>query len=253
MYVVKNFIKNGNIVLQNMDTNELEKKSVPRDQLKKFQMDKEMKSNMTTTLMTEAMDDMTTVETTSMSQTIDAKMTSKPKSNMTTTLMTEAMDDMTTVETTGMSPNIHDEMTSNPKSNMKNDTVTNMAYDNSNINNAMDYMILDMQEISHITEVHEETVFTSDEEDSFLPASKCVTSTPISQKMEIESNIVLVTQLCLGNNFTFKPLTLRSREEIGPRLLITQFNDIQFKGIGEQLCGPSNNIHYIKGDGNCYF
>ena len=36
MYVVENFMKNSNIVLQNMDTNELEKKSVPRDQLKKF-------------------------------------------------------------------------------------------------------------------------------------------------------------------------------------------------------------------------
>ena len=26
-----------------------------------------------------------------------------------------------------------------------------------------------------------------------------------------------------------------------------------FKGIGQPLCGPSDNIHYIKGDGNCYF
>ena len=49
MYIVKNFMKNGNIVLWNMDTNELEKKSVPRDQLKKFNIDKEMKSYMTTT------------------------------------------------------------------------------------------------------------------------------------------------------------------------------------------------------------
>ena len=53
MYIVKNFMKNGNIVLWNMDTNELEKKSVPRDQLKKFNIDEEMESNMTTTLMTE--------------------------------------------------------------------------------------------------------------------------------------------------------------------------------------------------------
>ena len=48
MYVVENFMKNGNIVLWNMDTNELEKKSVQRDQLKKFDIDKETKSNTTT-------------------------------------------------------------------------------------------------------------------------------------------------------------------------------------------------------------
>ena len=40
------------------------KKSAPRDQLKKFDIDKEMKSNMTTTPMTEAIDNMTTVKTT---------------------------------------------------------------------------------------------------------------------------------------------------------------------------------------------
>ena len=217
MYVVENFVKNGNIVLQNMDTNELEKKSVPRDQLKKFDIDKETKSNTTTTLMTEAINDMTTVKTTG----IDA------------------------------------EMTSNPNTNRKNDTITNTHgnanEEKSNTNNAMDYMIVDTQEISGITEVHEETVFTSDEEDSFLPDVKPVTSIPISQKMEVGYNDVMVTHLSVGNNFTFKPLILRSREEIGPRLLITQFNDIPFKGIGQPLCGPSDNIHYIKGDGNCYF
>ena len=118
----------------------------------------------------------------------------------------------------------------------------------------MDYTILDTEEIPSITEVHAETVFTSDEEDSFLPDVKPVTSTPVSQKkMEVEYNDVMVTHLCVRNNFTFKPLTLRSREEIGPRLLIIQFNNIPFKGIGQLLCGPSNNIHYIKGDGNCYF
>ena len=96
MYIVKNFMKNGNIVLWNMDTNELEKKSVPRDQLKKFDIDEEMKSNMTTTPMTEAIDDMTTVKTTGMSQTINAEMTSNLITNMKTTLMTQMINDMTT-------------------------------------------------------------------------------------------------------------------------------------------------------------
>ena len=218
MYVVENFMKNGNIVLQNMDTNELEKKSVPRDQLKKFDIDEEMKSNMTTTL------------------------------------MTEAIDDMTTVKTNG----INAAMTSNLKTNMKNDPITNTQGnandEKSQTKNAMDYMIVDTQEISSITEVHKETVFTSDEEDSFFPDLKPITSTPISpKKMEVEYNYVMVTHSSVRNNFTFKPLTVRSREEIGPRLLITQFDDIPFKGIGQPLCGPSNNICYIRGDGNCYF
>ena len=145
MYVVENFMKNGNIVLQNMDTNELEKKSVPRDQLKKFDIDEEMKSNMTTTL------------------------------------MTEATDDMTTVKTSG----INAAMTSNLKTNTKNDLITNTQGnandEKSQTKNAMDYMIVDTQEISSITEVHEETVFTSDE-DSFFPDLKPITSTPISPK-----------------------------------------------------------------------
>ena len=170
MYIVENFMKNGNIVLQNMDTNELEKKSVPRDQLKKFDIDEETKSNMTTTPMTEVIDDMTRVKTTGMSQTIDA------------------------------------EMTSNPNTNMKNDMITNTQgntnYENSNSNNAMDYTIVDTQEISSITEVHGETVFTSDEEDSFLPDIKPTTSTPISQKkMEVEYNDVMVTHLSVREQF----------------------------------------------------
>ena len=218
MYVVENFMRNGNIVLQNMDTNELEKKSVPRDQLKKFDIDEEMKSKTTTTP------------------------------------MTEAIDDMTIVKTNGSNA----AMTSNLKTNTKNDPITNTQGnandEKSQTKNAMDYMIVDTQEISSITEVHKETVITSDEEDSFFPDLKPITSTPISpKKMEVEYNYVMVTHLSVRNNFTFKPLTARSREEIGPRLLITQLNDIPFKGIGQPLCGPSNNIHYIRGDGNCYF
>ena len=57
--------------------------------------------------------------------------------------------------------------------------------------------------------------------------------------MEVEYNYVMVTHSSVRNNFTFKPLTVKSREEIGPRLLITQFDDIPFKGIGQPLCGPS--------------
>ena len=36
MCIVEKFQQNGNIVLQNLNTNELEKKSMPRDQLKKI-------------------------------------------------------------------------------------------------------------------------------------------------------------------------------------------------------------------------
>ena len=45
MYVVENFLSNGSIVLQNLDINELEKKSMPRDQLKKIQTQGELISN----------------------------------------------------------------------------------------------------------------------------------------------------------------------------------------------------------------
>ena len=36
LYIVENFIQNRNIVIHNLDTNEQQKKSVPRDQLKKI-------------------------------------------------------------------------------------------------------------------------------------------------------------------------------------------------------------------------
>ena len=121
MYVVENFMKNSNIVLQNMDTNELEKKSVPRDQLKKFDIDEETKSNMTTTL------------------------------------MTEVIDNTTTVKTNG----INAAMTPNLKTNMKNDLITNTQGnandEKSQTKNAMDYMIVDTQKISSITQVHKES------------------------------------------------------------------------------------------------
>ena len=59
---------------------------------------------------------------------------------------------MTKVKTTG----IDAEMTSNPNTNTKNDMITNThgnANDEkSNTNNAMDYTIVDTQEISSITE-----------------------------------------------------------------------------------------------------
>ena len=161
MYVVENFMKNGNIVLRNMDTNELEKKSVLRDQLKKFDIDEETKSNTTTTLMTEAIDNVTTVKTNGINAT----------------------------------------MTPNPKTNTKNDLITNTQGnandEKSQTKNVMDYTIVDTQEISSITEVHEETVFTSDEEDSFFPDLKPITSTPLSpKKMEVEYNCYGHTLIC---------------------------------------------------------
>ena len=52
---------------------------------------------------------------------------------------------------------------------------------------------------------------------------------------------------------TFKPLSVQSREEMGPRVLITQFKSIPFKNMGENLIGKSNDLYKVKGDWNCYF
>ena len=56
-----------------------------------------------------------------------------------------------------------------------------------------------------------------------------------------------------AKSFTFNPITFQSREEIGPRVLITHFKKIPFKNRGQPLIGKSNDLYEVKGDRNCYF
>ena len=55
------------------------------------------------------------------------------------------------------------------------------------------------------------------------------------------------------STFTFQPLSWSSREEVGPLVQITKFNDIEFKGIGDELRGMPTLRERMISDGNCYF
>ena len=51
--------------------------------------------------------------------------------------------------------------------------------------------------------------------------------------------------------FHINPLTRLSGEEVGPLVQITKFQDIPFKGIGEELRGSPRLQEPMKG--SCYF
>ena len=55
------------------------------------------------------------------------------------------------------------------------------------------------------------------------------------------------------STFTFQPLSWSSREEVGPLVQITKFNDIEFKGIGDELRGMPTFRERMISDRNCYF
>ena len=88
-------------------------------------------------------------------------------------------------------------------------------------------------------------MFTLDEEDAFLD--------DMSMLSQSQSPDVTITKVTQSKGFTFNPLSPQSREEIGPRLLITDFRPIQFENIGKHLTGKVRGKHHVKGDGNCYF
>ena len=208
-----------------MYSNELEKKSIPRDQLKKYYANDETKTNMKT--------------------------------------------EHTSVEFDTVEENVKTSRPTTTAKNNTNTTVNTGEYDNEL--DMIDNMIGNTQAISDFDRTVGDTVFTSDEEDSFLPDPNAMTSTPITHKdigssyitmkegqmeevtmKEEQKEDVTITKYVQGKQFDFNPLSLRSREEIGPRL-ITEFNHIPFRNIGQSLHGPSNTLHQIKGDGNCYF
>ena len=55
------------------------------------------------------------------------------------------------------------------------------------------------------------------------------------------------------HTFHFQPLTRSSREGVGPLVQITKFQDIPFRGIGQNLRGLPRRRELMKGDGSCYF
>ena len=75
-------------------------------------------------------------------------------------------------------------------------------------------------------------IFTSDEEDNiFDDMVKEDTLAYINSNDELQ--IVGETK----HTFHFQPLTRSSREEVGPLVQITKFEDIPFRGIGQKLRG----------------
>ena len=55
------------------------------------------------------------------------------------------------------------------------------------------------------------------------------------------------------STFTFQPLSQSSREEVGPLVQITKFNDIDFKGIGDELRGMPTLRERMISDRNLLF
>ena len=190
-FVVEDFMTNRNIVLRNMETNVLEKKSIPRDHLKKIHIENETNTN--------------------------------------TSENTNENDDVPMETDEDMITNVSD-ITDDMMHNMMNNTNTNTHEIEDTLNN---------------TQTNNQTVFTSDKEDVFLDDMNM-----LSPSQSPDVTIAKVTQ---SKGFIFSPLSLQSREEISPRLLITDFRAIQFENIGNCLTGKARGIHYVKGDGNCYF
>ena len=196
LYIVENFIQNGNIVIRNLDTNELEKKSVPRDQLKKIHTEEKTISN-------------------------------------TQDSMTDNIENTIEIQDS----NIEMDMSNNTIHNMK--KVEDM--------DTTDNMIVNTN--SNTTVITNNTVFSSDKEDSFLPDPNILQHTPVRQTSSQNTNLdVQITKVTPPKTFTFNPITFQSREEIGPRVLITHFNSIPFKNTGQPLIGKSNNLYRVKGD-----
>ena len=66
-----------------------------------------------------------------------------------------------------------------------------------------------------------------------------------------EDNIIILGQSPLSV-ISFKPLNRISREEVGPLLRVTRFENIGFQNIGAKLNGPARGIKQINGDGNLF-
>ena len=190
-FVVGDLMTNRNVVLRNMETNVLKKKSIPRDHLKKIHIENEMNTNMT--------------ENTNEND--DAPM--ETDDNMTTSV-NDITDDMTHNMMKNMTTNTHE-----------------------------------IEEILNNTQTNNQMVFISEEEDMFLDDMNM-----LSPSLSPDVTIAKVTQ---SKGFIFNPLNLQSREEIGPRLLITDFKAIQFENIGNHLTGKARGIDHVRGDGNGYF
>ena len=140
--------------------------------------------------------------------------------------------------------NTQDSMTDNIEniieiedSNIEMDTINSMIHymekvEDINIEmKTTDNTIVNMN--SNTTVITNNTVFSSDKEDSFLPDSSILQPTPVRQTSSQNTNPdVQITKVMPAKTFTFKTLTFQSRGEIGPQVLITHFNGIPFKNTG---------------------
>ena len=90
---------------------------------------------------------------------------------------------------------------------------------------------------------------TSDEEDNIFDDMVKEDTLGYINSSDNELQIVGKTK----HTFHFQPLTRSSREEVGPLVQITKFQDIPFTGIGQNLRGLPRRRELMKGDGSCYF
>ena len=89
---------------------------------------------------------------------------------------------------------------------------------------------------------------------SFLPDPNTILPAPVRQtSSQNTSPDVQITKVTPAKSSRFNPLTFQSREEIGPRVLITHFKSIPFKNSRQPLTGKSNDLYQVKGDRICYF
>ena len=91
-------------------------------------------------------------------------------------------------------------------------------------------------------------IFTSDEDDNIFDD---IVNNNTMGYYDRNDELQIVGETT--STFTFQPLSQSSREEVGPLVQITKFNDIEFKGIGDELRGMPTLRERMISDGNCYF
>ena len=234
LFVIEEILPNGNIMLQDMDKNLLKPFLIPMKHVKKIQIGELHSSETTHTMTTKTTDTMT--KTMKMGLTdemdVDVNMLTQNMTNaMTqelTTSMVANMDEISAVAETQKSKIEEEEE-------MQNDTIFDEV-----VTPNEDETI----EVNGIMLV--DSLNGTDNEDEEMEK--------IQEKYgnRKEDNIRILGQ-CQPSVVIFNPLNRISREEVGPLLRVTRFQNIGFQNIGAELKGPARGIKQIKGDGNCYF
>ena len=234
LFVIEEILPNGNIMLQDMNKNLLKPFSIPMKHVKKIQIG-ELHSSETTHTMTSKMTD-----------------------TMTKTMKMGLTDEMH-VDVNMLTQNTTNAMTQEP-------TTSTMA----NMDEILAVAETQKSKIEEEEEMQNDTIFdevvTPNEDETIeVNGSMLVESLngtdyedEVMEKIQEkygywkEDNIRILGQ-CWPSVIIFNPLNRILREEVGPLLRVTRFQNIGFWNIGAKLKGPARGIKQIKGDGNCYF